>query len=173
MTGTPQDMPEFVGRVGIGNGWTMVFEEPVLAGAVEGLAELNFSNADMLVLPNVIPVQDGITDEWLRDWNLAASAKAVDSGLATRDLGRIDGTGWVGSLAYGVMKDSGESKLLGYLAGAGAVLHITVRFFDPGVVAAARRLIGAVEHDPATAAQMADALELAKQVFQWPESPPG
>lgn len=164
---------EFVGRVGIGDGWTMVFREPVLAGALEGVSELNFSNADMLVLPNVVPVQDGITDEWLRNWNLAASAKAIESGLATEDLGRIDGIGWTGSLCYGPLEGGQEAKLVGYLAGVHAVLHVTVRFRDPRVIGAARRLIGEVEHDPAKAAEMQQALDLAKQVFQWPEAGPG
>jgi len=157
---------EVVGEVGVGNGWKLVFDEPMLVDAVEGFDELNFSNADLFVLPNVVPVEPDITDEWLRDWHHQASATAVEKGAATQDLGRIDGDGWSGSMSYGTLDDGAEHILVGYLAGSQAILHLTVRFRDPPLIGTARRLIGAVRHDAAGAADMDRALAVAETVYR-------
>lgn len=69
-----------------------------------------------MVLPNVVPVQEGITDEWLLDYHRSASRMAVEKGLADEDLGLIDGAGWSGSLAYSKFEDGQEAKPVGYLA---------------------------------------------------------
>ena len=151
--------------VGLRNGWKLHFDEPMLVDAVEGFDELNFSNQDLFVLPNVVPVQAGITDEWLLDYQRSAAAKAVEMGVADKDLGLIEGDGWSGSLAYGVLDDGAEAKLVGYLGAPQAILHLTVRFRDPDKIGMARRFIGAVRHDVAQAAEVDQALDIAKDVF--------
>jgi len=151
--------------VGLRNGWKLHFEQPMLVDAVEGFDELNFSNEHLLVLPDVVPVKAGITDEWLLDYQRRAATMAVEKGLADQDLGLIDGVGWSGSLAYSRLPDGQEAKLVGYLAAPQAVLHLTVRFQDPDKIGMARRLIGAVKHDAVQAAEVDQALDIAKDVF--------
>lgn len=146
---------QFQGRIGIGDGWLLVFEEPFLDTPIVGDDVLTFSNETLLVLPKVIPVPPHITDEWLRDWNRSAASKAVEQGNASEDLGAIAGSGWAGSLALQQLPDGGEWKMMAFMAAQRANLHLTVRFRDRARdQVAARKLIESVVHDAAGAEQM-------------------
>lgn len=155
-------MQEYQGRIGIGDGWLLVFAEPFVDEPVID-DELTFSNENLLLLPKLIPVQPGTSDQWLLDWNRSAAAKAVVAGPDVEDLGAIDGAGWSGSLARQQLTDTGEWQLMSFLAAPRACLHFTVRFRDRGYEAAARHLIESVEHDAAGANEMNRVLRQARE----------
>ena len=157
-------MTEFIGRIGLGDGWTLVLDEPFVDDPVVGEHVLTFSNSQLLVLPTVLPVADDVSDEWVADWNVAASAKAVADGVADRDLGPIAGSGWSGSLADAALEES-ERKLMAFLAGPRACLHLTVRFMDPAAEPAARALISSVVHNAGGAAEMNRVLRVGGQLL--------
>ncbi|HET8590118.1 MAG TPA: hypothetical protein VFM01_10840 [Nakamurella sp.] len=145
---------QYTGRIGIGDGWYLVFDRPFVDDPVVGDDVLTFSNADLLVLPTVVPIPDHVTDAWVADWNAGAAARAVADGGADADLGPIQGQGWTGSLAAQSLPEGGETALRAYLGAPRATLHLTVRYRDPANEAAARALIAAVQHDAAGAAEM-------------------
>lgn len=160
---------QYTGRIGIGDGWYLVFDRPFVDDPVVGDDVLTFSNSDLLVLPTVVPIPDHVTDAWIADFNAGAAARAVANGGADVDLGPIQGQGWTGSLAAQSLPDAGETALRAYLAAPRATLHLTVRFRDPANEARARALIAAVQHDAAGAAEMNRAIRAAEQADDRPD----
>lgn len=154
---------EFRGRIGVGDGWYLIFDEPFVDDPVVGDDVLTFSNTRFLVLPAVVPVPPHVTDRWLADYNAAAAARAVESGHADTDLGPISGVGWTGSLAAQRLWDTDEWALRAFLAAPHATLHLTVQYRDPAAADGARALVAAVEHDAAMAPLMNSALREAAE----------
>lgn len=146
------DQPgQYVGEIGVGDGWWLVFPEVYYDDVVlEDGSGPTFGNEHRIVMPQLVPVARTTPVESVIAIAEAAAAKSVAESPATvRNLGVASGNGWRGSVAVEELPDAQEHQLIASMAAAGpAYLILTVRFRTPEGERGAHQIIRDTFHDP-------------------------